>query len=80
MRIGEEMRKIEKAGLGTYLIYVGGTLVSWASRKQNTVARSSTEVEYRAIATTTQKVEAVKTALYELGVQIPVAMMILTDN
>lgn len=37
----------KKSRIG-YLVYVGG-----ASRKQNTVARSSTEVEYRAIATTT---------------------------
>lgn len=33
-----------------FFIYFGGNLVSWAPRKQKVVARSSTEVEYRAIA------------------------------
>lgn len=36
-----------------FLIYVGGTLVSWLSRKQPTVARSTIEAKYRAVATAT---------------------------
>lgn len=56
---------------------MGGTLVS---KKQNTLARSSTEAEYRAIATTTQEVEAVRLALVELGLEVPRPMVILSDN
>lgn len=32
-----------------YLIYVGSTLVSWNSKKQPTIAQSSTKVEYKAL-------------------------------
>jgi len=42
------------------LIYLGDTLVNWISRKQSTVARSSTEAEYRAIATAVEEMEAIK--------------------
>lgn len=63
-----------------FLVYVGGSLVSWISRKQGIVARSSTKAEYNAIATTTQEVEVVRTMLQELGVQVPFPLKIFTDN
>ncbi|KAF2288520.1 hypothetical protein GH714_008124 [Hevea brasiliensis] len=38
-----------------FAIYLGRNLVSWASKKQRSVSRSSTEAEYRAIANTTSE-------------------------
>jgi len=59
---------------------LGETLVSWYSRKQTTVARSSTEAEYRAIANTVEELEVTKSILTELGVTIPSPMKLLSDN
>jgi hypothetical protein len=33
-----------------YCVYVGGNFVSWSSKRQKTVSRSSAEAEYQAVA------------------------------
>lgn len=39
-----------------YTIYYGNSLISYKTKKQKTVARSSTEAEYRTMATTTSEI------------------------
>ncbi|KAJ0074720.1 hypothetical protein Patl1_34791 [Pistacia atlantica] len=44
--------KDDYSSTNAYLVYLGRNLVSWSLKKQQIVARSSTEAEYRSIAAT----------------------------
>ncbi|KAL0367946.1 UNVERIFIED_CONTAM: Retrovirus-related Pol polyprotein from transposon RE2 [Sesamum calycinum] len=50
-----------------YCTYVGGNLMTWRSKKQTAVARSSAEAEYRAMAHTSSEILWLKNLLKELG-------------
>ncbi|XP_019056266.1 PREDICTED: uncharacterized protein LOC109116021 [Tarenaya hassleriana] len=50
-----------------YCTFVGGNLVTWKSKKQTVVARSSAEAEYRAMANTTSELVWLKQLLEDLG-------------
>ncbi|KAI5337264.1 hypothetical protein L3X38_016533 [Prunus dulcis] len=53
---------------------------SHTSRKQRSVARSSTETEYRAIATTTAEIAWIQSLLRKLGISLPAPPLISYDN
>jgi hypothetical protein len=60
-------------------IYFGPNLISWWSRKQQVVARSSTEVKYRSLAQATADVLWIQTILTELIVPF-IAPKVYCDN
>jgi hypothetical protein len=55
-----------------YLVYLGNNLISWSSKKQTIVARSSTEAEYRGLAAVTAEVIWLTSLFKELGLNAPV--------
>ena len=63
-----------------YVIYAQGGPVAWKSKKQATVARSSAEAEYVALADTISELLWIKMALSELEVPITGEIEIHIDN
>ncbi|XP_069152937.1 uncharacterized mitochondrial protein AtMg00810-like [Solanum lycopersicum] len=63
-----------------YMIKLGGALVSWKSKKQNTVSRSSAEAEFRSMATTVAEIVWLKGLFSELGMEIKVPVKVFCDN
>ena len=63
-----------------YVVYLGKNLVSWSSKKQQTVARSSTEAEYRSVANTAAELNFICYLLTDLGISLPCCLVIYCDN
>jgi hypothetical protein len=63
-----------------YLLYLGNTPISWSSRKQRSVARSSTEAEYKALADTASELLWVLSLFTELGHTPASGPVIYCDN
>ncbi|WMV36768.1 hypothetical protein MTR67_030153 [Solanum verrucosum] len=63
-----------------YCVLVEGNLVSWKSKKQSVVARSSTEAEYRAMVVATRELVWIKQLLRELKVEEIDRMELVCDN
>ncbi|PON77165.1 hypothetical protein PanWU01x14_027840 [Parasponia andersonii] len=63
-----------------YCSYVWENLVTWRSKKQSVVARSSAEAEYRALALSIYKGMWLKRLLKELGITGTNSMKVLCNN
>ena len=63
-----------------YFTFVGGNLVTWRSKKQPVVARSSAEAEYRGMALGVCELLWLKNILQDLGFKPRDAMKLYCDN
>ena len=63
-----------------YCFLLSSPLISWRSKKQTHVARSSTKAEYRALADTTSKLLWLRWLLKNLGVSTSSAIPLYCDN
>lgn len=64
-------------GLATYL---SSNLISWSSKRQFTISKSSTEAEYRSLSETTSELTWLCQILKELGIPLPATPLLLCDN
>ncbi len=70
----------DRKSISGYVIYAQGGPIVWKSRKQPTVALSSCEAEYVALANTIQELLWVSMALTELGVRQSRPIKVYIDN
>ena len=63
-----------------YVFQLGGTAISWRSKKQTCVALSTAEAEYIALASTAQESVWLQQLLADLKKESPKSMIIFEDN
>ncbi|KAM1528050.1 hypothetical protein ACFX1Z_017449 [Malus domestica] len=62
------------------VVFLGNNPISWSSKKQQTVSRSSTEAEYRAMSTTTAELDWIQQLLAFLQIQPSDPPVLFCDN
>ncbi|XP_071741059.1 uncharacterized mitochondrial protein AtMg00810-like [Rutidosis leptorrhynchoides] len=63
-----------------YCVFLNGSLVSWKSKKQATISRSSVEAEYRALADVTCEIIWILKLLVELEYKVVLPVEVFVDN
>ncbi|KAK9048824.1 hypothetical protein SSX86_032209 [Deinandra increscens subsp. villosa] len=63
-----------------YCIFMGDNLISWSSKRQPTISRSSAEAEYRGVANAVAESTWIRNLLSELQVPVSKATIVYCDN
>lgn len=69
-----------KRSVTGYVIKLGESLISWKSKKQQTVSRSSAEAEYRSMAAVVSELIWLSGLLQELNVSISAPIKLFSDS
>ncbi|KAM1010062.1 hypothetical protein TB1_044704 [Malus domestica] len=62
------------------VMFLGPNPISWSSKKQNTVSRSSTEAEYRALSSTSAEIDWITQILHFMHIDVPCPTTLYCDN
>lgn len=63
-----------------YCVFLGNSIISWKSKKQATISRSSTEAEYRAMATLATELTWLQHLYKDLQLDISTSTVMYCDN
>nr|GEY30787.1 ribonuclease H-like domain-containing protein [Tanacetum cinerariifolium] len=63
-----------------YYVFLGDNLLSWSSKRQHTISRSSAEAEYRGVANVVAKTAWLRNLLRELHSPLSTATLVYCDN
>jgi len=69
-----------RRSLSAYIVLLGGSPISWKTKKQDTVSHSSAEAEYRAMSVALREIKWLRKLLKELGIEHSTHVRLFCDN
>ena len=71
---------VDRRSTSSYVVFLGSTPITWVSKKQCTISRSSTEAEYRSLASATAELYWIRMVLRDLGILLSNTPVFWCDN
>ena len=71
---------VTRKSVSGYCVYLGDSLMTWKSKKQSTLSRSSAEAEYRSMASATCEIIWLTNLLGDMGVKNLLPVVLYCDN
>ncbi|KAJ0555649.1 putative RNA-directed DNA polymerase [Helianthus annuus] len=71
---------VSRKSVTGYCVYLGESLITWKSKKQSTISRSTAEAEYRAMCTATCEILWLINLFGELNVSVNLPVNLYCDN
>jgi len=72
--------RMTAGSLSGYCVFLGSSLVSWKTKKQKTMAKSSAEAEYRSMSTTASEIEWLTHLMDDFHIQVHYPITMHCDN
>jgi hypothetical protein len=73
-------RRARTRAASGYAVFLGGNLISWSSKRQPIVSRSSAEAEYRAVANDVAEASWLRQLLAEIHSPLAKSTLVYCDN